>query len=99
LDNDRQKQLGEQLALLSQERTESQSILFRIVRELVVSPLEKSYISKIEKELREDEQLELEIAEAEVRLAEEKAQRLREYEGQKSGLLSRVKGRNELQES
>lgn len=65
----------------------------------MVSPLEKSYISKIEKELREDEQLEVEIAEAEVRLAEEKAQRLRKYEGQKSGLVSRVKGRNELQES
>jgi hypothetical protein len=64
---------------LSQERNDSQSILFKIVRELVVSPLEKSYISKIEKELREDEQLEVEIAEAEVRLAEEKAQRLREY--------------------
>lgn len=32
LDNDRQKQLGEQLTLLSQERSESQSILFRIVR-------------------------------------------------------------------
>ena len=65
----------------------------------MVSPVEKSYISKIEKELREDEQLEVEIAEAEVRLAEEKAQRLRESEGQKSGLVSRVKGRNELQES
>lgn len=45
----------------------------------MVSPLEKSYISKIEKELREDEQLEVEIAEAEARLAEEKALRLREY--------------------
>jgi hypothetical protein len=32
LDNDRQKQLGEQLVLLSQDRLDSQSILFRIVR-------------------------------------------------------------------
>jgi hypothetical protein len=47
------------------------------VKELVISPVEKSYISKIEKELREDEALEQEIAAVEEQLTEEKAKRLR----------------------
>lgn len=66
--------------------------MFKIVKELVISPLEKSYIAKIEKELREDEALEQEILTVEEQLGEEKARRLREYESQKSGLsCSRAK--------
>ena len=57
-----------------------------MVKELVISPVEKAYIGKIEKELREDEALEQEIQSVEEQLGEEKARRLREYESQKSGV-------------
>ena len=46
LDNDRQKQLSEQLAELAGE-TDPAPLLFRIAKELVISPLEKAYIGKI----------------------------------------------------
>jgi hypothetical protein len=48
LDNDRQKQLGEQLTELAGE-VDPAPLLFRIAKELVISPLEKAYIGKIEK--------------------------------------------------
>ena len=48
--------------------------------------MEKSYITKIEKELKEDEMLEEEIITVEEQLAEEKAKSLRDYESQKSGM-------------
>ena len=54
LDNDRQKQLGEHLNDLTNEEVDPAPTLFKIVKELVISPLEKSYITKIEKELKED---------------------------------------------
>lgn len=54
--------------------------------------MEKSYITKIEKELKEDEMLEEEIITVEEQLTEEKAKRLRDYESQKSGMsCSRIK--------
>lgn len=46
LDNDRQKQLSEQLAELAGE-IDPAPLLFRIAKELVISPLEKAYIGKI----------------------------------------------------
>lgn len=52
LDNDRQKQLGEDLKALMLEECDQVPTLFKLVKELVISPLEKSYIGKIEKELR-----------------------------------------------
>lgn len=39
------------------DEVDQAATLFKIVKELVISPLEKSYISKIEKELKEDEML------------------------------------------
>lgn len=48
LDNDRQKQLGEHLAVLSDEQQgECEGVLFKLVKELVISPVEKAYIAKI----------------------------------------------------
>ena len=54
LDNDKQKQLGEDLNMLMDGEGDPYTVCFKIIRELVISPIEKSYISKIEKELRED---------------------------------------------
>lgn len=58
LDNDKQKHLSEDLQALNHEEGELFPTLFKVIRELVISPIEKSYISKIEKELKEDDQLE-----------------------------------------
>jgi hypothetical protein len=60
--------LGEHLNDLANEEVDPASTLFKIVKELVISPVEKSYISKIEKELREDEALEQEILAVEEQL-------------------------------
>ena len=54
LDNDRQKKLLEELNSLARQEVDQCASVFRIIKELVVSPVEKSYINKIEKELRED---------------------------------------------
>jgi hypothetical protein len=88
LDNDKQKQLGEDLNHLSNDESEHYGLCFKVIRELVISPIEKSYICKIEKELREDEGLERDIREIEEKLEEEKAKKLREYESMKSGCMT-----------
>ena len=54
LDNDRQKKLLEELNALARDEVERHTSLFKVIKELVVSPVEKGYITKIEKELRED---------------------------------------------
>jgi hypothetical protein len=77
LDNDKQKQLSEDLKILTNDPSEQYSICFKIIRELVISPIEKSYICKIEKELREDECLERDIREIEEKLDEEKTKKLK----------------------
>ena len=86
LDNDRQKKLLEELGALARGEVETAASLFKVIKELVVSPVEKGYINKIEKELKEDERLEQEIREAEDSLQNEKNKKLAEYETQKSGL-------------
>ena len=49
LDNDKQKQLGEDLHHLMNDGGDPFSLFFKIIKELVISPIEKSYICKIEK--------------------------------------------------
>jgi len=61
LDNDKQKTLGEDLNSLVENEDQKYSLLFKVLKELVISPIEKSYITKIEKELRDDDALEDEI--------------------------------------
>ena len=36
------------------QNEEPYGLCFKIIKELVISPIEKSYITKIEKELKED---------------------------------------------
>ena len=60
LDNDKQKDLAKDLnKLLSNKENEIAlpEILLKLIKYYIVSPVEKSYIVKIEKELKEDEQL------------------------------------------
>ena len=58
LDNDKQKDLAKDLnKLLSNKENEIAlpEILLKLIKYYIVSPVEKSYIVKIEKELKEDE--------------------------------------------
>jgi hypothetical protein len=51
-------------------------MLLKLIKTFVISPLEKSYIVKIEKELLEDEELEHDIKKIEEDISEEKKKKL-----------------------
>ena len=56
LDNDKQRELSDDLSHLIENEAEIDLsyMILRLVKYFVISPIEKSYIGKIEKELRED---------------------------------------------
>ena len=60
LDNDKQKELAKDLNRILSNKDEpmecSEQIL-KLIKYFVISPTEKAYIIKIEKELKEDEEL------------------------------------------
>lgn len=60
-------------------------MVLKLIKYYVVSPIEKSYIVKIEKELKEDEELEEEIKDIESEIDEEKRNKLTIYDLEKRG--------------
>lgn len=88
LDNDKQKDLAKDLnKILNQKENENgiAEMLLKLIKYYIVSPVEKSYIVKIEKELKDDEQLENQIKQIEAQINEEKSNKLAIYELQKNG--------------
>lgn len=64
LDNDKQKDLAKDLNRILTEKENENGVaemLLKLIKYYIVSPVEKSYITKIEKELKDDEELENEI--------------------------------------
>ena len=49
LDNDKQKELSEDLEILASRNCDFYSLILKLAKTFVISPLEKSYILKIEK--------------------------------------------------
>lgn len=60
-------------------------MVLKLIKYYVVSPIEKSSIVKIEKELKEDEELEEEIKDIESEIDEEKRNKLTIYDLEKRG--------------
>ena len=60
-------------------------MILKLIKYYVVSPIEKSYIAKIEKELKEDEELDHEIKDIEAEIDEEKKNKLTIYDLEKKG--------------
>lgn len=60
-------------------------MVLKLIKYYVVSPIEKSYIVKIEKELKEDEELDGEIKDIESEIDEEKRNKLTIYDLEKRG--------------
>ena len=88
LDNDKQRELAKDLTQLTQEKENSSSLsdmVLRLIKYYVVSPMEKSYIVKIEKQLKEDEELDNEIKEIEADINQEKKNKLAIYDLEKNG--------------
>ena len=88
LDNDKQRELAKDLTQLTQEKENSSSLsdmVLKLIKYYVVSPMEKSYIVKIEKQLKEDEELDNEIKEIEADINQEKKNKLAIYDLEKNG--------------
>ncbi|EGR31553.1 hypothetical protein IMG5_107730 [Ichthyophthirius multifiliis] len=85
LDKDKQKELD---ALLDQlENTEQPSDVFlQIIKYYVLSPVEKSYINKIEQELKKSQELDEEIKKVQENINVEKQKKLERYRDEKQGV-------------
>ncbi|KAL4455296.1 hypothetical protein ABPG74_012448 [Tetrahymena malaccensis] len=84
LDKDRQKELDVLLERLESGDDSSDNFL-QIIKYYVLSPVEKSYIAKIEQELQKSQQLDDEIKKVQENINEEKKKKLERYREEKDG--------------